>query len=110
MRDIEQIKARLEAITPSAWIFAEPEHDKRGWQVWVDGEEMLAESMYYHDAIFVAYAPDDIRRLIERVEQLEAGMEKLLKVTGQSVHWPIEYENFVLGIARTALAEEDERG
>lgn len=77
MSRIEEIKGRLEVITPGEWrvykkeLGAEYEYE---WQVAIsqfDTTVVLNDDMEKADAAFIASAPDDMRYLLNEIEHLQ---------------------------------------
>ena len=74
-----EIEERLRNITSGRWAIYK--RSKRAISHWItrigaDGQSLwtwpgFIQTSYKEDAVFIAHAPDDIRRLIEHMRELE---------------------------------------
>jgi hypothetical protein len=65
MKQLEEIKGRLQAATPGPWKM-----DEGSYHVF-RGEDMICADLYTEpDAEFIANAPTDIERLVAAVEEI----------------------------------------
>ena len=112
--DLQQIEARLAAATPGQWdVDTIPETGESRVVVRSNtGDPMLDVSVATHgvhagDAEFIAYAPEDIRALIDEVTdlrmKLEAAQFQIEEV--KALHFPADLKLYAATIKECATCE-----
>ncbi len=72
--DLNPIEARLNATTPGCWVYGALYGTVESY----DGEtrsRITKDGILNADGIFIAFAPSDIRALIDRVRELESKLK-----------------------------------
>jgi len=97
MNKIDDIRARLEAVTPGEWRafdheeaeFYEIAPNERVGAWWLEGPAMVEYGDYScfarNDAEFIAHAPGDMRLLLARIADLEEALAGLRSVTNMKL-------------------------
>lgn len=108
--DLQAIEARLAAATPGQWdVDTIPETGESRVVVRSNtGDPMLDVSVAPHgvreeDAEFIAYAPEDIRVLLDEVKAVKAAQFQIEEV--KALHFPADLKLYAATIKECATCE-----
>lgn len=108
MKNLNEIKTRLEKATPGPWETYDSSY--MSTYSWIDewyvenAEARIEGENRINNANFIAHTPEDVSQLIARVEKLENALNEIDRFKDGNA---LRYVQDIKSIARTALAEED---